>query len=195
MRTARARPSPGTCCEVLKPKVPVRRMVFHEITRDAIQAAVEQHPRPRPAPRRRAGDPPHPRPALRLRGQPGAVAEGPPGPVRRPRAVRRDPARRRARARADGVPRRVVLGRRRRRRSRGRPRSSFDRPPGRRRRRAGRHRPRLRRDLAELKSRRRRAPRRGDGRGARRRRSTAAPFAVRSVEEKPYTPLARPRRS
>src|SRR5579871_309344 len=26
--------------EVLKPKVPVRRMVFHEITRDAIQAAV-----------------------------------------------------------------------------------------------------------------------------------------------------------
>ena len=44
-RTARARPSPGTCCEVLEPKVPVHRMVFHEITRDAIREAVEQHPR------------------------------------------------------------------------------------------------------------------------------------------------------
>ncbi|MCB1299112.1 MAG: toprim domain-containing protein, partial [Microthrixaceae bacterium] len=28
--------------EVLKPKVPVKRMVFHEITKDAILAAVEQ---------------------------------------------------------------------------------------------------------------------------------------------------------
>jgi DNA topoisomerase-1 len=28
--------------EVLKPKVPVRRMVFHEITRDAIQRALDQ---------------------------------------------------------------------------------------------------------------------------------------------------------
>lgn len=31
-------------CEILKPKVPVRRLVFHEITREAIQEALE-HPR------------------------------------------------------------------------------------------------------------------------------------------------------
>ena len=31
-------------CEVLKPRVPVRRLVFHEITREAIQEALE-HPR------------------------------------------------------------------------------------------------------------------------------------------------------
>ena len=41
-RTARARRSPGTSLEVLKPKVPVRRMVFHEITRDAISRALER---------------------------------------------------------------------------------------------------------------------------------------------------------
>ena len=35
--------------EVLKPKVPVRRMVFHEITQEAIQRAVERDPRPRHA--------------------------------------------------------------------------------------------------------------------------------------------------
>ena len=32
--------------EVLKPKVPVRRMVFHEITRSAIQRSLAQSPRP-----------------------------------------------------------------------------------------------------------------------------------------------------
>ena len=42
-----------------------------------------------------------PRPAVRLRGLAGALAEGDAGPVRRARAVRRDAARRRARARAD----------------------------------------------------------------------------------------------
>ena len=41
---------------------------------------------------------------------PGAVEEGDVRPVRRPGAVRRDPAGGRPRARADGVPRRVVLG-------------------------------------------------------------------------------------
>ena len=96
--------------EVLKPKVPVKRMVFHEITREAIQRAVNEHPRPRHRAGRRAGDPAHPRPPLRLRGQPGAVAQGPAGPVRRPRAVRRDPHGRRARARADGVRRRRPTG-------------------------------------------------------------------------------------
>ena len=39
-RTARARRSRWHLLEVLKPKVPVRRMVFHEITRDAIERAL-----------------------------------------------------------------------------------------------------------------------------------------------------------
>ena len=60
--------------------------------------------RPGQRPGRRAGDPPHPGPALRLRGQPGAVEEGRAEAVRGPRAVGRDPHHRPARARADGVP-------------------------------------------------------------------------------------------
>ena len=103
MRTARARPSRGTCSRCSSRKVPVKRMVFHEITREAIQRAVDDTREIDTATGRRAGDPPHPRPPLRLRGQPGAVAQGPPGPVGRPRAVRRDPHGRRARARAHGV--------------------------------------------------------------------------------------------
>ena len=41
MRTAKAKPSRGTCSQTLKPKVPVKRMVFHEITKDAIRDAVD----------------------------------------------------------------------------------------------------------------------------------------------------------
>ena len=72
----------------------------------------QRDPRARPGPRRRPGDPPHPRPPLRLRGLAGPVEEGHDRPVRRPRAVRRDPPRRRPRARAHRVPQRVVLGHR-----------------------------------------------------------------------------------
>ncbi len=61
-------------------------------------------------PRRGPGGAPDPRPPLRLRGQPGAVEEGHVRPLRRPRAVGGDPAGRRPRAGADGVPARVVLG-------------------------------------------------------------------------------------
>ncbi len=39
--TARVRPSPGTCWRRCKPRVPVKRMVFHEITEPAIRAAAE----------------------------------------------------------------------------------------------------------------------------------------------------------
>ena len=68
-RTARARRSPGTCSRCSSRKVPVKRMVFHEITRDAIQRAARRHRASiDDAPRRRPGDPPHPRPPLRLRG-------------------------------------------------------------------------------------------------------------------------------
>ena len=69
-----------------------------------------QPARDRHGPRRGPGGAPHPRPPLRLRGQPGAVEEGHVRPVRRPRAVGRDPAGRRPRAGADRVPRRVLLG-------------------------------------------------------------------------------------
>ena len=56
--------------------------------------------RGRPAARRRAGDAPHPRPALRLRGLARALEEGDAEALRRPRPVGRRPPRRRARARA-----------------------------------------------------------------------------------------------
>ena len=82
--------------EVLKPKVPVHRMVFHEITADAIRAAAQQPARAEHQARRRAGDPPHPRPPLRLRGQPGAVEEGHAEAVGGPRPERRHPPGRRA---------------------------------------------------------------------------------------------------
>ena len=42
MRTARARPSRWHLLEVLKPTVPVKRMVFHEITRSAIEHAIDE---------------------------------------------------------------------------------------------------------------------------------------------------------
>ena len=87
--------------QVLKPKVPVRRMVFHEITKDAIKRALDETRDDRRAARRRPGDAADPRPALRLRGLAGALAEGDAGPLGRPRAVGRDAPRRRARARAD----------------------------------------------------------------------------------------------
>ena len=77
----------------LKPKdIPVKRMVFHEITKPAIQAAVDNPRRSRHGPRRGPGGPPDPRPPLRLRGLPGAVEEGHVRPVRRPGPVGRDPA-------------------------------------------------------------------------------------------------------
>ena len=74
--------------------------------------------RRRPAARRRSGDPPHPRPALRLRGLAGALEEGHAGPLRRPRPVGRRPARRRARARATRLRQRRLLGHQRQLRSR-----------------------------------------------------------------------------
>ena len=58
----------------LKPKnIPVHRMVFHEITKPAIQAAVANPRDDQRRPRRGPGGAPDPRPPLRLRGQPGAV--------------------------------------------------------------------------------------------------------------------------
>ncbi len=77
------------------------------------RARARRDPQHRPEPRRRPGSAPRARPAVRLRGLAGALAEGDAGTVGRARPVGRDPARRRARTRALGVHRRGLLGHRR----------------------------------------------------------------------------------
>ena len=98
--------------ETLKPQDPGRADGLPRDHPERDRGRRRRPARDRRAAGRRAGDPPHPRPALRLRGQPGAVEEGAAAAVGRPRAVGRDPHGRRARAGADGVPQRRVLGRR-----------------------------------------------------------------------------------
>ena len=66
--------------------------------------------RPRHEAGRGAGGSPHPRPAVRLRGLERRVPPHRPGHVGRAGAERRDPSRRRPRARPHGVPQRLVLG-------------------------------------------------------------------------------------
>ena len=101
--------------------------------------------RPRPRPRRRPGDPPHPRPPLRLRGLAGAVEEGHAEAVGGPGPVRGHADHRAARAGADGVRLRGLLGHRRRARRGRRGRAAAVPGAARgRRRHAGRDRPRLR---------------------------------------------------
>ena len=176
--------------EVLKPKVPVKRMVFHEITKEAIQRRAKELPRARHRPRRRPRDPPHPRPPLRLRGLAGALAQGRARPLGRPRAVRRDPARRRPRARAPRLRRRVVLGpdRPARRRSRRQRRSTPSSPAS-----TASASPRGRDfdDRGQLSGGCRR-PRRGRGRVARRR--AAPPTPSSTVDERRVEALHPPPR-
>ena len=100
--------APAARC--FEPTVPVKRMVFHEITRAGDPAGGRQPARARPAPGRRPGDPPHPRPALRLRGLAGAVEEGHAEAVGGPGPERGDPDRRRAGAGPDALPRRRATG-------------------------------------------------------------------------------------
>ena len=140
--------------------------------------------RPRPGPRRRAGDPPHPRPALRLRGQPRAVEEGHAEALGGPRAVGGHPRHRRARARADGVRVRRLLGHRRpaagdREEGRAGPaqlqgRADVDR------RRPRRHRPRLRLARAAQEQRRQADSTRATPAGSRRRSPTGTTRSRRS---------------
>ena len=99
--------------EVLKPTVPVKRMVFHEITRSAIEHAIEEgrdvdYGLVDAQESRRIVD--------RLYGYPvsrGVLAQDPPGPVGRPGPVAERAPRRRARARAHGVRGGQLLGPRR----------------------------------------------------------------------------------
>ena len=150
--------------EVLKPRVPMRRMVFHEITRQAIENAVDESrdidsglvdaQEARRIVDRLFGYPVSEvlwrKVATGPVGGPGAVAGGPPG--------------RRARARAHGVRRRRLLG----------PAGRLPRRPGlpgharRARRQPGRHRQGLRQPGPRA-ARRRRRGRRGRGAGARHR--------------------------
>ena len=107
--------------EILKPKVPVKRIVFHEITEEAVREAIADAHDIDAQPRRCAGEPAHPRPPLRLHAVAGALEEGADRPERRPRPERRRPAHRRARRRAARLPPQHLLGPRRPPR-RGRPR-------------------------------------------------------------------------
>ena len=82
--------------EYLKPKVPVKRMVFHEITKAAIDHAIDNPRGIDYGPRRRSRDTTPARPALRLRGLARALATGQPRPVSGARAEPVDPPDRRA---------------------------------------------------------------------------------------------------
>ena len=96
--------------EILKPKVPVRRIVFHEITDEAIHAALAS-PRHRFPPGASPGESAHPRPALRLRVVTRSLEEGTERSVRRAGTERRCPPVCRQRARPPQVPLRQLLGR------------------------------------------------------------------------------------
>ena len=175
--------------EVLKPKVPVQADGVPRDHQGRDPGGHEQHPRARHRARRRAGDPPHPRPPLRLRGLAGALAQGRARALRRSRAVRRHPPRRRPRARAPRVRRRELLGPDRTSccRTTSAERSAFESRLARLDGKRVASGPRLRRPRPAQG--RRRRPRRGGSRGARRRAAPAEHrvHGRRIVESKPYT--------
>ena len=157
----------------------------HGVPRDHAagdRARAHRDARHRRLPRRRAGDAAHPRPPLRLRGLARPVAQDHAGAVGGARAVGRDAARRRARARADAVRRRRLLGHRRDVRRRARSMRALAAVDGRRvaqGRDFGQRRERCATaDAVQLGE--------DDARGLAAALDGAA-FTVTSVEEKPYT--------
>ena len=75
MKIARAEAISWHLQEVLKPKVPVRRLVFHEITKEAIQAALDSTRQIDGQPGEGTGDTPHSRSSLRIRYVESVVAQ------------------------------------------------------------------------------------------------------------------------
>ena len=89
--TARGRPSPGTSprsCEPAKRRN-IHRVMFNEITKDAVREALRAPARDRHAQGRRAAGAPDPRPPGRLQDQPAPVGQGPARALRRPGPVGR----------------------------------------------------------------------------------------------------------
>ena len=72
----------------------IRRLMFNEITKKGVLAALDNPTRDRQADGRRAAGAPRARSAGRLQDQPDALGQGPSRPERRPRAVGRAEARR-----------------------------------------------------------------------------------------------------
>ena len=97
--TARARPSPGTWPTSSASSAPTHRVLFHEITKDAIHEAMDHPGEIDDRKVERAAGAPHPRPPGRLQGQPDPLAQHQDRALRRAGADRRAPAHRRARAR------------------------------------------------------------------------------------------------
>ena len=180
-RGDRVAPAPGAAAEGARAP--------HGLPRDhppGDRARPGRHPRGGQTPRRLAGDTPHPRPPLRLRGLARALEEGHAAALCGPRAVGGDAARRRPRAGAKALRVGLLLGSRRQLRSGGLPRPT--RPAGRE---EGRPGPRLRpRRAAEVG---RRPTRRTGARGLAEGLAAATSPSGRWTRSR--TRAARPRRS
>ena len=188
MRTARARPSRWHLLEVLKPTVPVKRMVFHEITQAAIEHAIDDsrdvdYGLVDAQESRRIVD--------RLYGYPVSEVcwrKIRQGLSRRAGAVAQRPPRRRAGARAHGLRGRQLLGPRAPR-SPPSPPSPPRSPP------STAHRVAGSRDFDSPgpdQARRRRRARRGGAPSGCKDGLDGRPFTVTRVETKPYTSRPKP---
>ncbi len=168
----------------LAPKVPVHRLVFHEITKEAILAALRQPSANRRQPRASPGGSPDRRPPLWLRRIPTVVEKSSPTALGRPGAERCGQADRRARTPADGLPIGHLLGLVGNFRQVGQPalrgRADLGRWP------ADPHRPRLRSGHRRIEG---SAAAVADERQAAElaERLRSAPCRVASLEDKPYT--------
>ena len=95
--------------ELLKPKVPVRRIVFHEITEEAVRDAIDTFPGARSQPGGCAGKPTDPGSSLRIQGVAGPLEMDCAETERGSRAERRRAVGRRAGGGAEGLPESRIL--------------------------------------------------------------------------------------